>query len=78
MIFDLAHFKAEPIEEVIEDGDTPVKFTIQKYIEKHKLTLTRLYLTSKPSSLVTDTPSDDACDDANLVSLAFANDVLFF
>lgn len=53
MIFDLANFRAEPIEEFIEDGETTVDFTVQKYIEKHKLTLTRLYLTSKPSSLFT-------------------------
>ena len=65
MIFNLANFKAEPIEEFIEDGETTVDFTVQKYIEKHKLTLARLYLTSKPSSVFT--LSDVACDDdANL------------
>ena len=71
LIFDLAIVKAEPIEEFIEDGETTVDFTVQKYIEKHKLTLARLYLTSKPSSLFT--LSDVACDgdDANLMSPTF-------
>ena len=70
MIFNLANFKAEPIEEFIEDGETTVDFTVQKYIEKHKLTLARLYLTSKPSSVFT--LSDVACDDdANLDSPTF-------
>ncbi|PFX18051.1 Spermidine/spermine N(1)-acetyltransferase-like protein 1 [Stylophora pistillata] len=61
MIFDLANFKAEPFEEFTEDGKTTDDITVQKYIEKHKLTMARLYLTSKPSSLFT--LSDVACDD---------------
>ena len=70
MIFNFANFKAEPIEEFIEDGETTVDFTVQKYIEKHKLTLARLYLTSKPSSVFT--LSDVACDDdTNLDSPTF-------
>ncbi|PFX14122.1 hypothetical protein AWC38_SpisGene21749 [Stylophora pistillata] len=71
MILDLANFKAGRIEEFIEDRDTTDDFTVQKYIEKHKLTLARLFLTSKPPSLFT--PSDMACDDndANLNSLTF-------
>jgi len=72
MIFDLANFKAKPIEEFIEDGETSVDFTVQKYIKKHKLTVARLYLTSKPSSLFTlsDVPFNDD-DDANLNSPTF-------
>ena len=68
--FDLTNFKAEPIGEFIEDGETTVDFTVQDYIEKHKLTLARLYLTSKPSSLFT--LSLVTCDDhANLMSPTF-------
>ena len=33
-----------------EIAETTVDFTIQRYIEKHKLTLARLYLTSKPDA----------------------------
>ena len=66
----MANFKAEPIKEVIQDGETTVDSTVKKYIEKHKLSLARLYLASKPSSLFTLT--DVACDDdANLNSPTF-------
>ena len=46
MLFNLANFRAETVEENIQTAETTADFTIQRYIEKHKLTLVRLYLTS--------------------------------
>ena len=53
MLFNLANFRAETVEEHIHTAD----FTIQRYIEEHKLTLVRLYLTSK-----LDAPDEDDYD----------------
>ena len=57
MLFNLANFRAETVEENIQTDETTADFTIQRYIEKHKLTLVRLYLTSKP-----DAPDEDDYD----------------
>lgn len=53
MLFNLANFRAETVEEHIQTAE----FTIQRYIEEHKLTLVRLYLTAK-----LDAPDEDDYD----------------
>ena len=68
MIFDLANFQGVAINNVLEDGNKTEPFTIQRYIEKNKLTQIRLYLTSKPTPVVVSDgensvphPDDDSC-----------------
>ncbi|KAK3730141.1 hypothetical protein QZH41_015851 [Actinostola sp. cb2023] len=64
MVFDLASFKGETIAETLTEDNQSVPFTVLKYIEKFKLTQTRLYLTSKSSSspAVKDLSSDSDDD----------------
>jgi len=64
MVFDLASFKGEAKAETLTEDNQSVPFTVQKCIEKFKLTQTRLYLTSKSisSPAVKDLSSDNDDD----------------
>ena len=56
MQFDLANFKGDVISCPMNDGEP---FTLQSYIEKHKLTHVRLYLTSKDDSIQSSSDRED-------------------
>ena len=60
MVFDVANFKGEIISGRMTDDGQTVPFTLERYINKHRLVNVRIYLTSKPLGEESSESDDDS------------------